>query len=167
MNCYTKRLECVQLVHPPQFCYGGRAGAVVRRGAIRKREQAPRTPNASRSSVAALLHPQSGAIGAKPVRVNAEWGLEGVRTTPAIQIPSGGGCPWQARKNRLASAAGKQDDSGMHHATAANGNQDLSAAPALLAGPGAMEDAVSQLRNYDPFPATGSFRHEHHHGAQP
>jgi hypothetical protein len=42
MNCHAKRLECVQL-----------AGAVVRRGAVRKREQAPRTPNASRSSVAA------------------------------------------------------------------------------------------------------------------
>jgi len=38
MNCHAKRLECVQL-----------AGAVV------KREQAPRTPNASRSSVAAVL----------------------------------------------------------------------------------------------------------------
>jgi serine protease Do len=43
MNCHAKRLECVQL-----------AGAVVRRGTVRKREQAPRTPNASRSSVAAL-----------------------------------------------------------------------------------------------------------------
>src|ERR1035441_7613520 len=38
MNCHAKRLECVQL-----------AGAVI------KREQAPRTPNASRSSVAAVL----------------------------------------------------------------------------------------------------------------
>src|ERR1035437_6631153 len=43
MNCLAKRLECVQL-----------AGAVVRHGAVRKREQAPRTPNASRSSLAAL-----------------------------------------------------------------------------------------------------------------
>ena len=32
MNCHAKRLEYVQLVHPPQCCYGGRAGAVVRRG---------------------------------------------------------------------------------------------------------------------------------------
>ena len=40
----AKRMECVQL-----------AGAVARRGAVRKREQAPRTPNDSRSSVAALL----------------------------------------------------------------------------------------------------------------
>jgi hypothetical protein len=32
--------------------------------------------------------------------------------------------PCQTRKNQLACAAGKQDDSGMHHATAANGKQD-------------------------------------------
>src|ERR1035438_4417202 len=32
MNCPAKRLEYVQLVHPPQCCYEGRAGAVVRRG---------------------------------------------------------------------------------------------------------------------------------------
>src|SRR5437899_1412096 len=25
---FAKRMECVQLVHPPQYCYGGRAGAV-------------------------------------------------------------------------------------------------------------------------------------------
>src|SRR5208283_3713124 len=37
---WAKCLECVQL-----------AGAVVRRGVIRKREQAPRTPNASRGSM--------------------------------------------------------------------------------------------------------------------
>src|ERR1035437_1081688 len=37
-NC-AKCLECVQL-----------AGAVVRRGPVRQREQAPRTPNASRGS---------------------------------------------------------------------------------------------------------------------
>ena len=43
MNCRAKRLECVQL-----------AGAVVRRGEVQKREQAPRTPNASRSSVVTL-----------------------------------------------------------------------------------------------------------------
>src|ERR1035438_1652402 len=43
MNCHAKRLECVPL-----------AGAVVRRGTVRRREQAPRAPNASRSSVAAL-----------------------------------------------------------------------------------------------------------------
>ena len=43
VNCHAKRMECVQL-----------AGAVVRRGLGRKREQAPRTPNASRNSVAAL-----------------------------------------------------------------------------------------------------------------
>ena len=36
---FAKRLECVQL-----------AGAVVRRETVRKREQAPRTPNASRGS---------------------------------------------------------------------------------------------------------------------
>ena len=35
--------------------------------------------------------------------------------------------------------ARKQDDSGVHHATAANGNQDVSVAPALLAGPGGKE----------------------------
>src|ERR1035441_10535265 len=40
--------------------------------------------------------------------------------------------PGKARKNYLASAAGKQDDSGVHHAIAANGNQDVSVAPALL-----------------------------------
>src|ERR1035437_2918440 len=40
---------------PPDACKVQQlAGAVVRRGAVRKREQAPRTPNASRSSVAAL-----------------------------------------------------------------------------------------------------------------
>jgi hypothetical protein len=44
MNCRAKRLECVQL-----------AGAVVMPGGARKREQAPRTPNASRSSGAPLL----------------------------------------------------------------------------------------------------------------
>src|ERR1035437_8234911 len=54
MNCHAKRLECVQLVHPPQCCYGGRAGAVVRRGEDQKREQAPRTPNASRGAAAPL-----------------------------------------------------------------------------------------------------------------
>src|ERR1035441_6221859 len=43
MKCHAKRLECVQ-----------HAGAVVRGGVVRKREQAPRTPNASRSSVVAL-----------------------------------------------------------------------------------------------------------------
>ena len=64
--------------------------------------------------------------------------------------------PWQARKNRLASAAGKQDDSGVHHATAANGWQDVSVAPALLAGPGAMQEAVSQLRNYESTPSLGN-----------
>ena len=52
--------------------------------------------------------------------------------------------PWQARKNRLASAAGKQDDSGVDRATAAHGNQDVSLAPALLARPGAKEEARSQ-----------------------
>jgi len=49
-----------------------------------------------------------------------------------------------ARKNRLASAAAKQDDSEVHHATAANGSQDVSIAPAPLAGPGAEEAAASQ-----------------------
>jgi len=49
-----------------------------------------------------------------------------------------------AAKNRLASAVGKQDDSGVHHATAANGNQAVSVAAALLAGPAAKEEAVSQ-----------------------
>ena len=61
-------------------------------------------------------------------------GLEGVRMTLTLQILSGGGCPWQARRNRLASAAGKQDDSGVHHATAANGKLDASAGPALRQG---------------------------------
>jgi len=56
---------------------------------------------------------------------------------------SGADCSWQARKNRLASAAGKQDDSGVRDATAANGNQDVAVAPALLAAPGAKEAAVS------------------------
>jgi hypothetical protein len=42
MNCHAKRLESVQLVQPPQCCYEGRAGAGARRGAVRKREQAPR-----------------------------------------------------------------------------------------------------------------------------
>jgi hypothetical protein len=37
----------------------------------------------------------------------------------------------------------------VHHATAANGKQDVSVAPALRAGPGAQEEAVSQLRNYE------------------
>src|ERR1035438_151112 len=45
-------------------------------------------------------------------------------------------------KNRLASAAGKQDDSGVHHATAANGNQD---APVALPGPGAKDAALRRL----------------------
>jgi hypothetical protein len=52
--------------------------------------------------------------------------------------------PWHVRKNRLASAVGKQDDSGVHYATAANGNQDAPVAPALLAGSGGKEGAVSQ-----------------------
>src|ERR1035438_10136999 len=72
-------------------------------------------------------------------------GLGGLRTPPIIQIPPGGGCPWQARENRLASAAGKQDDSGVHHATVADGNQDVSVAAAVLAGPGTKEETVSQL----------------------
>ena len=38
-------------------------------------------------------------------------GLEGVRMTLTLQILSGGGCPWRARDNRLASAAGKHHDS--------------------------------------------------------
>ena len=38
----------------------------------------------------------------------------------------GAAVPWHVRKNRLASAAGKQDDSGVHHVTAANGKQDPS-----------------------------------------
>src|ERR1019366_60371 len=38
-------------------------------------------------------------------------GLQRVQTRAAIQIPSGGGCPWQARENRLASAAGNHHDS--------------------------------------------------------
>ena len=42
MNCRAKRLECVQL-----------AGAFFGRGPVQKREQAPRTPNASRNSVVA------------------------------------------------------------------------------------------------------------------
>lgn len=74
--------------------------------------------------------------------------LEGVRTTPEIQILSGGrslGRPVVvACNNRLASAAGKHDDSAVHHATTANGNRDVPLAPALLAGPGAKEEAVSQ-----------------------
>jgi hypothetical protein len=61
------------------------------------------------------------------------------------EIPSGSDCPWQACKNHLAYAAGKQDESGVHHATAASGNQDVSATPALLAGVGAKEEAVSEL----------------------
>jgi hypothetical protein len=65
--------------------------------------------------------------------------------TARNEVPSVGGCPWQARKNRLASAVGKQDDSGVNQATAANGNQGASVAPALLAGPGAKAEAVSQL----------------------
>jgi hypothetical protein len=40
----------------------------------------------------------------------------------------------------------------VHHATAANGNQDVFVAPALRTGLGAKEGAMSQLRNYDPFP---------------
>ena len=63
--------------------------------------------------------------------------------TARNQMMSGADCSWQARKNRLASAAGKQDDSGVRDATAANGNQDVAAAPALLAAPGAKEAAVS------------------------
>src|ERR1035441_499682 len=43
MNCHAKRLVCVRV-----------AGAAVRRGTVRRREQAHRAPNASRSSVAAL-----------------------------------------------------------------------------------------------------------------
>ena len=54
MNRHAKRLECVQL-----------AGAVIRRGAVRKREQAPRTPNASHSSVAAPLR--------CPFALNPHW----------------------------------------------------------------------------------------------
>jgi hypothetical protein len=57
---------------------------------------------------------------------------------------SGGGCPCQTGKNRLASPAGKQDDFGVHNATAANGNRDVAVVLALLAGPGAREAAVSQ-----------------------
>src|ERR1017187_3599776 len=72
-------------------------------------------------------------------------GLEGVRRTAAIQIAAGGGCSWQARKNRLASATEKQDDSGVHHAKIANGKQDVFVAAATLAGTGAKEEAVSQL----------------------
>jgi hypothetical protein len=37
----------------------------------------------------------------------------------------------------------------VHHATAASGKQDVSVAPALQAGPGAQEEAVSQLINYE------------------
>jgi hypothetical protein len=62
MNCYAKRLECDQL-----------AGAFVGRGAVRKREQAPRTPNASRSG----LRPSGAALiatlrfsGARPDGIN-------------------------------------------------------------------------------------------------
>src|ERR1017187_2128380 len=58
------------------------------------------------------------------------------------RVPPGGGCRLQARKNHLASAAGKQDDSGVHHATAANGNQNISVAAALLAGLQAKEENV-------------------------
>ena len=42
-KCDAQRLECIQL-----------AGALVRHTSVRKREQAPRTPNASRISVAAF-----------------------------------------------------------------------------------------------------------------
>jgi hypothetical protein len=58
-NCYAKRLECVQL-----------AGAVARCGAARKREQAPRTPNASRISVAASPRCQVSVVA-----VGMELGL--------------------------------------------------------------------------------------------
>jgi hypothetical protein len=40
----------------------------------------------------------------------------------------------------------------VHHATAANGNQDVSVAAALLAGPGAKQEAVRQLKNYESTP---------------
>jgi hypothetical protein len=36
------------------------------------------------------------------------------------------------------------DDSEVHHATAVNEKQDVSVAAALLAGPGAKQEAVSQ-----------------------
>ena len=57
--------------------------------------------------------------------------------TARNEILSGSGCPWQRRENRLASAAGEQDGSGVHHTTAANGSQDVSFGPALPARPGA------------------------------
>jgi len=34
MNCHAKRMECVQLLHPPQRCCGGRAGAVLTHGGV-------------------------------------------------------------------------------------------------------------------------------------
>jgi hypothetical protein len=56
---------------------------------------------------------------------------------------SGFECYTTYSKNRLASAAGKQDDSGVHYATAANGNQNISVAAALLARLQAKKETVS------------------------
>jgi hypothetical protein len=61
-------------------------------------------------------------------------GLAGGRNDAGNPRPLSRRLPLQARKNRLASAAGKQDDSGVHHATAANGKLDASAGPALRQG---------------------------------
>jgi hypothetical protein len=71
--------------------------------------------------------------------------------TPITSPPAVTDGPWQARKNRLASVAGKQDDFVVHHATAANGKPEVFVAQALQAGVGAKAEAVSPLRNHDPF----------------
>jgi hypothetical protein len=71
-------------------------------GVVRKREQAPRTPNASRGSVAAWPAAPLRCVFIPIRAICNQWLklllLEAVQTTPAIRILSAGHSPWQPRQ---------------------------------------------------------------------
>jgi hypothetical protein len=74
-------------------------------GVARKREQAPRTPNASRGSVAAWPRCAFALDSHPPLcHLCNQWLklflLEAAQTTPAIRILSAGHAPWQPRHGR-------------------------------------------------------------------
>src|ERR1035441_1161978 len=74
------------------------------------------------------VHSRFGGAEAKPVGVERRDRDESGPSHPDNLSSVSRPIPLQTRKSRLASAAGKQDDSGAHRATAANGNQGVSVA---------------------------------------
>src|ERR1035437_170802 len=98
-------------------------------------------------AAASGAHSGSGGARPKSVRVERRDGAGSGPNHPGNSNSVRRPLRWKARKNRLGSAAEKQDNSGEHHARAANGNQDGSAAPALWAGAATKDEAMRQLVN--------------------